>query len=265
VQSGDTNSDSLNKLAQSINGSKAGVTAKVVSENGKSSLELTSDETGEMSAFTLEDSDSGGAAEKLSMSVERKAVDANYTVDGKSYSSASNTVTVPNGRGAAMTLQGTGSATLEKGVDASSLVDAAQAFANAYNSTVSHLASGSASGAGVTRALNLVANNRMTQMSVGSYGGYASSRLSAMGITINEDGQMGVDADKLTKAVKDSPATVKSTLSGYGGLAETARDNASKAMSIPAATYTNFSNMGVESSLISALMPKTGSMFDILL
>jgi len=262
VGSDDTNLDSLNKLAESINSSKAGVTAKVVNSDGKSSLQVTSDATGVVNAFEIGGQGSGSAAGKLSMSVEREAADANYTVDGKSYSSSDNTVSVPNGRGAKMTLVGEGSAKLEKGVDASKLVGAAQDFADAYNRTVSHLMSGGADGAGVTRALNLVADNRMTQMSMGNYGSYAASRLSSMGISIDSEGLMQVDAEKLTNAVKESPLSVQSALSGYGSVTEATRDNAAKAMNIPAATYTNFSNMGVQNSLISALMPKAGSMFD---
>ncbi len=262
VGSDDTNLDSLNKLAESINSSKAGVTAKVVNADGKSSLQVTSDGTGVVNAFEIGGQGSGNAAGKLSMSVEREAADANYTVDGKSYSSSDNTVSVPNGRGAKMTLVGEGSAKLEKGVDASKLVSAAQDFADAYNRTVSHLMSGGADGAGVTRALNLVADNRMTQMSMGNYGSYAAARLSSMGISIDGEGLMQVDAEKLTNAVKESPSSVQSALSGYGSVTEATRDNAAKAMNIPAATYTNFSNMGVQNSLISALMPKAGSMFD---
>lgn len=262
VNSTDTNEESLNAAAKSINNAKAGVTATVVSENGKSSLKLTSDKTGEMAAFELESLNGSTAAEKLNVSTTQQAQDASYSINGKSYTSAENTVTIPDGRGAKMTLQGTGSASLTRGVDASKVVSAAQNFASAYNTAMSHLMSGAADGAGVSKALNLIGNNRMTAMSASNYGTYASSRLGSMGISIDSDGKMQIDAEKLTKAVKESPSLVQSALSGYGGLAESTRQNAEAAMRIPGAQYVNFSNMKVENSLISSLLPSTGSLFD---
>lgn len=258
----DTNEDSLNAAAKSVNNAKTGVTASVVSQNGKSSLRLTSDKTGEMAAFELESLNGSTAAEKLNMSTSQKAQDASYKINGTSYTSADNTVSIPNGRGSTMTLQGAGSASLTRGVDASKVVSAAQNFATAYNKAMSHLTSGSADGSGVSKALNLIGNNRMTAMSVANYGTYASSRLNSMGISIDDKGKMQIDSEKLTKAVKESPSLVQSALSGYGGLADSTRQNAEAAKRIPDAQYTNFSNMGTQNSLISALMPNTGSLFD---
>lgn len=262
VGENDTNQDVLNAAAKSINSAKAGVTATVVNENGKSSLKLSSDKTGLDSEFALESLNGSTAAEKLDMKTTQNAQDASYKVNGTNYTSSENTVSIPNGRGAKMTLQGTGDATLTRGIDTSNIVKAAQNFANAYNTAMSHLMSGSADGVGVTKALDLIGNNRMTAMSAANYGTYASSRLNSMGISIDENGKMQIDAEKMTKAVKESPSVVQNALSGYGGLAESTRQNAEAAMRIPGAQYTNFSNMGVQNSLISALMPSTGSLFD---
>lgn len=262
VGENDTNESVLIAAAKSINSAKAGVTATVVNENGKSSLKLTSDATGENAEFALESLNGSTATEKLGMKTTQNAQDASYKINGTSYTSSENTVSIPNGRGAKMTLNGTGSATLTRGIDASSIVKAAENFASAYNAAMSHLSSGSADGAGVTKAMNLIANNRMTAMSAANYGTYASARLNSMGISIDENGKMQIDAEKLTKAVKESPSVVQNSLSGYGGLAESTRQNAEAAMRIPSAQYTNFSNMGVQNSLINALMPSTGSLFD---
>ncbi|HBU13382.1 MAG TPA: hypothetical protein DEB31_11895 [Clostridiales bacterium] len=265
VQAGDTNEDSLNAIAGQINESDANVSAKVTTSNGQSTLELTSNDTGELSYFQLSDESGGNAAARLDMQVTQEGQDASYSINGQGFTSDTNTVSIPGGRGAQMTLTGTGEATLQKATDASGVVSAAKSFASAYNNAVSFLASGNADGAGVTRALGLVTNNRMTAMSAASFGTGASARLSAMGISINQDGMMQVDEEKLTAAAQESPNTVRDALAGYGGMASTAESNAAQAMRIPAATYTNFSNMGVESGLINALMPKTGFLFDIAL
>ncbi|MGI6153015.1 MAG: flagellar filament capping protein FliD [Christensenellaceae bacterium] len=258
----DTNKDTLTSIADSINASDKGVTAEVVTKDGKSSLAITSDETGEEQAFSVSSADGSDAAQTLAMSVSEEAGDSSYTVNGQSYTSASNTVSIPNGRGATMTLQGEGEANLTRGVDASKLVSAAQNFASAYNTAVSHLMSGKADGAGVERALSLVADNRMTAMSIANYGGGAAGRLSAMGISIDEDGKMAVDAEALTKAAQENPLSVQNALSGYGSLSDTTTNNVTQALRIPTATYTDFSKMKVSNSLIDMLMPKTGSLFD---
>lgn len=142
------------------------------------------------------------------------------------------------------------------------LVSAAQNFASAYNKTVSFLTSGLADGEGVSKALNLVADNRMTELSMANYGTYTARRLSSLGMSIDEDGKMVIDAQKLTDAAAKSPATVKSMLTGYGSITEVTQSNASEAMRIPVATYTDFSNMKVSDSMIDMLLPKTGFLFD---
>lgn len=262
VKEGESNLDSLNSIAKSINDSQADVTARVVTSEGKSQLEVASKEAGAKSSFEISAARGKTAAEKLEMRQSQKASDANYSINGKGYSSATNTVSIPDGRGATMTLNGTGSAQLTRATDASGVVAAAQNFASAYNLTVSHLVNGGASGAGATRALGLVTDNRMTAGSMASYGGATGARLSAMGISVDQDGNMQVDEKKLTAAVQENSGIVKDALAGYNSLADTTQARADEAMRIPTATYTNFSNMQVQSSLINMLMPGTGSLFD---
>ena len=142
------------------------------------------------------------------------------------------------------------------------LISVAQNFASAYNKTVSYLTSGLADGEGVSKALNLVADNRMTEFSMAHYGTYAAHRLSSIGMAIDDTGMMNIDAQKLTAAVEKSPANVKSTLTGYGSITEVTEANVSEAMRIPVAAYTDFSNMEVSNSLIDMLLPKAGFLFD---
>lgn len=155
--------------------------------------------------------------------------------------------------------QGLGSTT-----KAEDMVTAAQNFASSYNRTVGHLTSGGADGAGVERALGYVADNRMTAGSASRYGGYAAARMANMGISIDDDGNMQVDAEKLKKAINENPNSVKNQLTGYNNIARITQQNADKAMRIPAATYTDFSNMQATDSLLGALMPQVGSIFDLL-
>lgn len=257
VKSTDTNQDTLNTIASKINAAKAGVTASVKTKDGKSSLVLTSNETGEKSAFSIEASNTSSAADRLGMNVTQTAGNAKYSINGKEYTSESNTISIPDSRNATMTLRGEGSATLTVGgTDASKVVAAAKDFAAAYNKTISHLMSGSADSIGAKKALNLISDNRYSD-------GYASSRLSSMGISIDKNGRMQVDEDKLTQAVQKSPASVQSALSGYGSLADSTGRNADRAMRMPSASYTNLSTMQSGNSLMSMFMPKTGFLFDL--
>ena len=83
-----------------------------------------------------------------------------------------------------------------------------------------------------------------------------------MGITMGKDGKLSLDGDKLAKAASTGSARVQSMLGGYGSVSERVESGAGRAMTIPAATYTNFSSMQVSNSLIQMLMPGTGSLFD---
>lgn len=257
VSAKDTNLDSLNNIASSINSSKAGITAKVVTEDGKSSLQMTSVETGEKSAFEITSGGSGkDAAAKMELSETQAAQDAKYSVNGQQLTSSSNTVGMPDGRAGTMTFQSAGTANISRAVDASKVVSAAVSFAQSYNSAVKHLASNTGNGAGSARALGMIDG-------VGRVDDRTYARLSSMGITIDEEG-MKVDENKLTKAVQENPSSVKSTLGGYGGVAEKVERGASEAMRVPAATYTDFSKMKVSNSLIDSLLPKqSGLLFDL--
>ncbi len=257
VNTTDTNQQAMDKIASSINSSQAGVTAKVVTQDGKSSLQMTSTATGEQSAFSIEAGNTGrDASAALGMKETQAAQNAKYSMNGQQFSSASNTVSMPDGRAGTMTFKGTGSASVSRQVDSSGVVAAAEQFAKSYNTAVEYLAKNPGGGKGTDRALAMIDG-------VGSSGDRTLARLSSIGITIGEKG-MQVDTAKLTKAVQENPSSVKSTLGGYGGVAEKVERGAASAMRIPAATYTDFSKMQVQSGLLSSLMPQSsGFLFDL--
>lgn len=244
VNEGDDNATVMKSIAKSINNAfGANVTAGVTQEKGQVRLSVSGKETGAKNGFGISFN-----GDELSMSVKTEAQDASYSVNGKSYTSASNTVSLPDSS-AQMTLKGEGSAKLSRKVDTDTLVNAATDFVNAYNRAVSHLGSKTGAGAGVNRALGMITTSGL-------------SRLSSMGITMGKDGKLSLDGDKLAKAASTGSARVQSMLGGYGSVSERVESGAGRAMTIPAATYTNFSSMQVSNSLIQMLMPGTGSLFD---
>ncbi len=257
INSTDTNQQAMDKIASSINSSQAGVTAKVVTQDGKSSLQMTSTATGEQSTFSIGAGTTGrDASAALGMRETQAAQDAKYSINGQQFSSASNTVSMPDGRAGTMTFKGAGSANVSRQVDASGIVAAAEQFAKSYNKAVEYLAKNPGGGKGTDRALAMIDG-------MGASGDRTLARLSSMGITIGEKG-MQVDTAKLTKAVQENPSSVKSTLGGYGGVAEKVERGAADAMRIPAATYTDFSKMQIQSGLLNSLMPQSaGFLFDL--
>ncbi len=96
----------------------------------------------------------------------------------------------------------------------------------------------------------------------GGMAGIGLSRLSAMGLSVDESGNMQIDEEKMQSAVTVSPNAVRGALSGYGSVTQNIEQGADEAMSLPSASYADFSNARMENSLLSALMPQSGFLFD---
>lgn len=249
VDSTDTNLDTLNDIATSINSADAGVTAEVVTEKGESRLQITANDTGASNSFVIKPGEGQTAAEKMDARIMKEAGNASFSVNGKAMTSESNTVSLQGGV-MQMTLQGAGSTTLSPAVDTSGIVSAAQNFVQSFNTAVSYLSSRQDS-AGGSRALSMLTGNGL-------------SRLGAVGIGMDEEGKLTLDKDKLEKAAEENPNSVKNLLSGYGSSVDSVERGADRAMRVPNATYTDFSQMRVQNNLVNLLMP-SGSLFDVAL
>jgi len=257
VAARDTNRDSLNAIAGSINDADIGMTAEVEDNQGESRLLLSSNAQGADSAFDIIVPTGSSAAEKLGMSETRQASDAEYIINGQRFYSNTNTVPLPLSNGSAMTLHKTGGTTVRQVLDASGVVSAMQDFAQAYNNAVSHLGSGA--GQGSHNALDMI--NGMNKLSDNE-----TARLTAMGIRMDSENGLTVDAGKLTNAVRESPGVVKSALSGRDGVSASIEQGADRAMRIPTANYADFSSLLDDAiqntSLISMMLPQPGFLID---
>lgn len=100
VNDKDTNRSALDKMAVAINKSGADITASVATGSKPSTayIKLSSSKTGTDSAFSLTDTTGNAVSASGADTIQEKAQNAFYTLDGKQYESQSNTVDINNGK-----------------------------------------------------------------------------------------------------------------------------------------------------------------------
>ena len=100
-----------------------------------------------------------------------------------------------------------------------STVDATQKFVDQYNSTLKYLNDNAERGPGTMKQLG-----RMVQDPA------PASSMAMIGLSVNKDGTLALDQDKMTAAFKDAGASnqrlFRDILGGYGGVADSTMKNA---------------------------------------
>lgn len=228
--------DSINKLS-----STSGISANIITDSTGSRLVLSSTTTGsgtDISVTTSGDSslsalsiDGTAAYSSSSGGYLTQATDAQYTLDGLSMTSSSNTVSSAVS-GVTFELAATGSATVSVATNTEALTTNIQSFVDAYNTlmtTISSLTSvttttdedgntSSSTGAltsdSMTRSLVNGLRNQMVNLSSGSG---SLVVLSQLGITSNKDGTLSVDSSKLSSGLSTYASDVQSFFTGSDG------------------------------------------------
>jgi len=210
----DGDDTSLAGIASKINDAAAGVTASVVTDATGQRLVLRSTETGAASGFTVSTANAATntvtpGLDSLTFAVKQAAQDTKAQINGVDVVSSKRTITdaVPG-----MTF--TASQVTTAPVDISITADTAstkkniQAFVDAYNaindllgSSVKYDSESKSAGALQGDSTAVTLQNTLRSM-VGSMtgGGGAFSRLSDIGISVLQGGNLSVDATKLDKA-----------------------------------------------------------------
>ncbi len=229
--------DTLSTLAARINAGNAGVSALVLRSGGQEQLMLRGSNTGAAAGFEVRALDSGGApittgsaglgvlnhfhngTAMVGMGRTQDALDAQFSVDGVALASPTNTVSnvVPGltlnlQQSTTAALPGSPATAVQVSVQQNNTVvrDAIEAFRAAYNrinSTLSELTradpTGNADGPlqadGTARRLQTAL--RQLVMSEGPSGGSPLGRLSDMGLQMQRDGSLGVNATRLDAAM----------------------------------------------------------------
>lgn len=212
-----TGVNTLSDLAAAINGKGLGITASVINDANGSRLSLVAGKSGSAADFSVSSSGTAGFSRATT------GVNASLTVDGVPISSATNTVA---GALAGVTLNllgttATGSpASLTVQTDATSIATALNQFVTDYNTAIGQINgqfaySASSSSQGVLGSDPTIRSLQAAMYSALSYSGTGSiSSPSSLGITMNSDGTLALDATTLGDALSSNPGDVQTFLQG---------------------------------------------------
>jgi flagellar hook-associated protein 2 len=206
--------DTLTTLASYINGQNLGVNASVVTDANGSRLALVSQKTGSAGALAI-----SGNNTSLSFNTPTAGLNAQLTIDGVPYASASNTVTgaIP---GVTLNLanQSSGSPVqLTVGPDAVQATNAINNFVSAYNQVITDINQETAFNTSTNSQGPLGSDSSVAQLqssllndtafSVTGNGGDVN--LASLGINTNNNGTLTVDSSQLNSALASNPAAVQ--------------------------------------------------------
>ncbi|MEO6924487.1 MAG: flagellar filament capping protein FliD, partial [Bryocella sp.] len=225
----DSSSNTLTSLAAAINFSGIGVSASVISDSSGSRLSLVSGTGGAAGELTmtsgLSDVTTGGS---IAFQAGQTGKDASLSVDGVSISSASNTVTgaIP---GVTFQLLASSPATqvqVQITNDNTDIETAVSKLVTAYNAVVKDLntqegkdSSGNAEPLFGSSTLALLQG----QLSGALFSGAASGAISSitqLGLSVNNDGTLALNADTLGNALNSNFADVTGFLQSSGSFGQ---------------------------------------------
>jgi flagellar hook-associated protein 2 len=223
------NDTTLATLAAAINSAGIGVNANVITDSTGARLSLvsgTSGAAGQLSVSGLLSSASSGA---ISFSSSQDGKDASLTVDGVPITSSSNTVSnaIPG-----VTFQLLGSSVdtpiqVEITNDNSDIETAMGQFVTAYNAVINDIngqekndSSGSAEPLFGSPTLALIQSQVTAALFSGSASG-AISNVTQLGIGLNNDGTLTLNADTLSSALNSNFSDVTGFLQNSGSFGQT--------------------------------------------
>ncbi|CAB3713536.1 flagellar filament capping protein FliD [Paraburkholderia rhynchosiae] len=227
-----TGTDGAHLVLRSSNTGAANVidvsTSNITTDNGLSSLGVTSTASTTGGVSTIVSSDTSNAWTQSGV-----AQDASFSVGGIAATSASNTVTTAiAGVTMNLTADSVGTTqTLTVSQDTTAQNTAITNFVSLYNTVVTTMASLSSFTAGSSSQGPLLGDstlqtirNQLATIVGGSVGsGSTGSTLAAIGIKLKDDpadGTMVVDNNALNAALQSSPATVASLFNSTNGIAQ---------------------------------------------
>lgn len=251
----DSSNNTLSGIRDAINASDSGVTATIVNDGKGNRLVLTSKETGEENAFTVDVTGGTGDLNKLAytpvtggtsaMDSLQVAQDAEFTIDGIEMTSKTNTVDFAI-KGMTITLQETEKTTITVSQTTDGLKESIQSFVNAYNemNTVYRESMKYDKESDTAGALNgeTAMRSFMDQMrrvvgnTVDNIPGGAKN-LTEIGITFAKDGSLSIDNEKLDKALADPGKNVGALFRSTGTTTTKGVTFVSAASSLKAGKY----------------------------
>lgn len=217
--------DTLNDIADKINGSGLRVSASVFYDGSKYRLQVRGLDTGDGNDLTF--GSTGGIGDQLGLLVadntKQKAQSAKALIDGFEVKSATNQI---SGAIAGVTLaltDKTANGTVTVATDAQGLGDKIQAVVDAYNAVIKQVHT--LAGYGKTAASNPALQGDSALRSVASrlsnsllqaVGSGKFQSMGSIGVSLAKDGTLSLDRGKLATALQQDPNAVSTVLAGTG-------------------------------------------------
>ena len=223
------NDTTLASLASAINSADVGVSANVITDSNGSRLALVSNTSGAAGELSVSGSLSGAGTGTISFSSSQDGKDASLTVDGVAITSASNTVSnaIP---GVTFQLLGASAGTpiqVEITNDNADIGTAMSKFVSAYNAVINDIngqekndSSGNAEPLFGNPTLALIQSKVTGALFAGAASG-AINNITQLGIGLNDDGTLTLNADTLNAALNSNFADVTGFLQNSGSFGQT--------------------------------------------
>jgi flagellar hook-associated protein 2 len=228
----DSTDNTLATLSAAINSADIGVTASVLTDSSGSRLSLVSGTSGAAGQLTvtgsLADASSGNSS--ITFQTGEIGQDANLTVDGVSITSPSNTVTnaIPGVTFQLLSASSTNPVPVQVQItnDATDIGTAMSSFVTAYNAVVTDINTqegNDSSGNPEPLYGNPTIDQLQSSLSASLFTGAASgtiSNITQLGLTVNDDGTLTLDADTFNSALNSDFSDVTGFLQNNGSFGQ---------------------------------------------
>ena len=228
----DSTDNTLATLSAAINSADIGVTASVLTDSSGSRLSLVSGTSGAAGQLTvtasLADASSGNSS--VTFQTGEIGQDANLTVDGVSITSPSNTVTnaIPGVTFQLLSASSTNPVPVQVQItnDATDIGTVMSSFVTAYNAVVTDINTqegNDSSGNPEPLYGNPAIDQLQSSLSASLFTGAASgtiSNITQLGLTVNDDGTLTLDADTFNSALNSDFSDVTGFLQNNGSFGQ---------------------------------------------
>jgi len=222
------NDTTLASLSAAINAAGIGVSASVITDTSGSRLSIVSGTSGAAGQLAISSSLSGASSGSITFQTGQPGLDANLTVDGVSITSSSNTVTnaIPG-----VTFQLLAASTTPVQVqitnDTADIGTAMNSFVSAYNKVVTDIntqegndSSGNPEPLFGSPTISMLQSG-LSGALFGTSASGAIKDITQLGLSVNNDGTLTLDADTLNSALNSNFADVTGFLQNAGSFGQT--------------------------------------------
>jgi flagellar hook-associated protein 2 len=225
----DSTDNTLSTLSAAINAADIGVKASVITDSSGSRLSLVSGTSGAAGQLTVTSSLSGAASGNIAFQVGQAGKDASLTVDGVSVTSSSNTVSnaIP---GVTFQLLGSSAGSeiqVEITNDNTDITTAVNNFVTAYNAVIKDIngqegndSNGNPEPLYGNPTLAMIQSQLTGSLFAGAASG-AISNITQLGIGMNNDGTLSLNADTLNSELTSNFSDVVGFLQNSGSFGQT--------------------------------------------